>query len=80
MLVGAAAAFVAVREGSSAVVRATGVAIGALGGVLAVYFLVGLRHEIQSANGFAALGIGPYLAVAGCVAMGVGGFLVKPGG
>lgn len=52
--------------------------VGALGGVMAVYALVGLRHDIREADGFAAIGVGPYVAIAGCVAIVVGGFLARP--
>lgn len=52
--------------------------VGLLGGMMAVYALVGLRHDIREADGPAVIGIGPYVAIGGCVAMVVGGLLAKP--
>ena len=72
VIAGGTAAFVAWREGSAAAVRLTGLAVGALGGVLAVFALTALRHDIREASGLAAIGIGPYIAIGGCAAMIVG--------
>jgi hypothetical protein len=73
VLGGGIAAFLAWRQNSStAIVRAAALTVGLLGGALAIYALVGLRHDIREAHGLATIGIGPYLAVAGCVAMVVG--------
>jgi hypothetical protein len=76
VLGGGIAAFVAWRQSSTAPVRAAGLVVGLLGGVLAIYALVGLRHGIREAHGLATVGIGPYLAVAGCVAMVVGAVMI----
>jgi hypothetical protein len=77
VIAGGAASFAAWREGSSAVVRWTGLAVGLLGGALAVYALAGLRHDIREAHGLAAIGIGPYIAIAGCSAMVLGALVSK---
>jgi hypothetical protein len=77
VIAGGTAAFVAWREGSSVVVRWTGLAVGVLGGVLAVYALAGLRHDIREAHGLATIGIGPYVAIAGCSAMILGALMAK---
>lgn len=77
VLAGGVAAFVAFREGNSPAVRWTGLAVGLLGGALAIYALVDLRHGIREAHGLAAIGIGPYVAIAGCVAMVVGGVMSR---
>lgn len=75
VLGGGAAALVAWQDDSFPRVRITSVIIGSLGGLLALYALGSLRHDIREVHGLAAIGIGPYVAVAGCVAMFVGGFL-----
>ena len=55
-----------------------GLCVGLVGGALALYALVGLRAEISDTEGFAAVGIGPYVAVAGCVAMVIGAVMCGP--
>lgn len=77
VLGGGATAFVGWREGSSTVVRATGLGVGILGGLLAFYALGNLRHEISEIQGLASVGIGPYVALAGCLAMVVGALLAQ---
>jgi hypothetical protein len=77
VLAGGAAVFAALRERSPATIRGAGLSVGLLGGALAAYALVGLRHELRDAHGFAAMGIGPYVAVAGCVAMVIGALMAR---
>jgi hypothetical protein len=77
VVAGGVAVFVALRAGSSSRVRWTGLAVGLLGGALAIYALVDLRHGIDEAQGLASIGIGPYVAIGGCVAMVVGGALAR---
>lgn len=77
VIAGGAAAFLAWREGSSAAVRWAGLTVGVLGGALAVYALAGLRHDIREAHGLAAIGIGPYVAIAGCSAMVLGALMAN---
>jgi len=77
VLAGAGAAFFAFRERKPTTVRAVGLSIGLLGGLLAVYALADLRSDIRDANGLATIGIGPYVAVAGCVAMVAGAIMSK---
>ena len=60
-----------------ATVRVAGLAVGALGGVLAIFALTALRHDIREASGLAAIGIGPYIAIGGCAAMIVGAAMAK---
>jgi len=55
-----------------------GLCVGLVVGALALYALVGLRNEISDANGYAAVGIGPYIGVGGCVAMVVGAVMLRP--
>jgi hypothetical protein len=71
--VGAAVAAFIHRE------RQTTLVVGLIGGALALYALIGLRSDISDAEGFASLGIGPYIAVAGCAAMLVGALMFRPG-
>jgi hypothetical protein len=77
ILGGGASAFVGWREGSSKIVRATGLGVGILGGLLAFYALGNLRHEIREIQGLASVGIGPYIALAGCIAMVVGALMAR---
>lgn len=77
VLAGGAAALVGVRGRNSESVRMAGLLVGAIGGVMAGYALIGLRHDIREIDGLAAVGIGPYVAIAGCVAMAVGGLMSK---
>lgn len=77
VLAGGIAAFAAFRERSPRTVQRAGLSVGLLGGVLAIYALVGLRNELSDAQGFAAIGIGPYVAVGGCVAMVVGALMAR---
>lgn len=77
VIAGGAAAIVAFRKSSPSVVRGTALAVGLLGGALAVYALAVLRDELRDAHGLAVIGIGPYIAIAGCVAMVVGALMSK---
>jgi branched-subunit amino acid transport protein len=77
VVAGGTAAVVAWRERSAITVRSTGFAVGLLGGALAVFALTGLRHDIREADGLAAIGIGPYVAVGGCLAMVVGAAMAR---
>jgi hypothetical protein len=75
VVAGGAAAVVVFRERNPSTVRGTGLAVGLLGGVLAIYALVDLRNELRDVHGLAAIGIGPYVAIGGCIAMAVGGWM-----
>ncbi|HEU4739938.1 MAG TPA: DUF2510 domain-containing protein [Solirubrobacterales bacterium] len=55
-----------------------GLCVGLVGGALALYALFGLRSELSEADGFAAIGIGPYVAVASCAAMVSGAIMCRP--
>jgi len=72
---GTAAAVVAFRGRNPSTVRGTGLVVGLLGGVLATYALVDLRNELREVHGLAAVGTGPYVAIGGCIAMAVGGWM-----
>lgn len=74
---GGAAALVAFRERDSSRLRGVGFSVGLLGGGLAVYALADLRHDLDEVHGLATIGIGPYVAVAGCVAMVVGALIAR---
>jgi len=76
---GGAAAIVAFRTQDPKPIRLAGLLVGVIGGLVAAYALIGLRHEIRDAHGLAALGIGPYVSVGGCIAMAIGGFKSKAG-
>lgn len=75
---GGTAAYVGYQERSIAVRFITAIAVGVIGGVYAVIALTGLRHDIQEAHGLAAVGIGPYVAIGGCIALVVGAVMVMP--
>ncbi|HSE67102.1 MAG TPA: hypothetical protein VLB12_08955 [Gemmatimonadales bacterium] len=77
VLAGATVAFIAFREQKPATVRGIGLSIGILGGLLATFALVALRNDLRDVHGLAAIGIGPYIAVGGCVAMVVGAVMAK---
>ena len=77
VLAGGAAAVIAFRAQRPSTVRRAGLSIGVLGGILAVYALVALRNELRDAQGLAQIGIGPYIAVAGCIAMVIGAVMSK---
>lgn len=77
VLAGLAAAFLAFKYQDPITVRRVGLAIGLLGGFFATYALVDLRNDLRDAHGLAAIGIGPYIAVGGCVAMVVGAVMAK---
>lgn len=77
VVAGGTAVYVGLREGSAGTVRATGLGIGLLGGALATYALIGLRDELRDVHGLATVGIGPYVAIAGCVALVAGGVMAR---
>ena len=77
VVAGGAAALVALREREPSTMRGTGFAVGLLGGAVAIYALLDLRHDLQEVQGLAAIGIGPYIAVAGCVAMVAGAVMAR---
>jgi Protein of unknown function (DUF2510) len=77
VIAGSATTIVALRSSRPATVRGTALAVGLLGGALAIYALVVLRHELRDAHGLAVIGIGPYIAIAGCIAMVVGALMSK---
>lgn len=54
-----------------------GICVGLAAGALALYALIGLRRDIEDAHGLAAIGVGPYVAVAGCVSMVVGALMIR---
>jgi hypothetical protein len=71
----AAAAFI---HRSRQLIFILGLCVGLGGGALALYALIGLRNEISDAEGLAAVGIGPYVGVAGCAAMVIGAVMLRP--
>ena len=75
VVAGIAAAVVALRQENPSAVRGTALAVGLLGGALAIYALADLRQELRDAHGLAQIGIGPYVAISGCVAMVAGGWM-----
>lgn len=77
VLGGGAAAFVALRGRDSSTLRGVGFSVGLLGGGLAIYALADLRHDLDEVQGLATIGIGPYVAVAGCVAMVAGALVAR---
>lgn len=77
LLTGIAVAVTAFRRESPATIRAVGLGVGVVGGILAIATLESLLHQLRDANGLATAGIGPYVAVAGCIAMVVGGLMSK---
>lgn len=77
VLAGGAAAVTAIRNRGPRPIRIAGLLVGVIGGIIAAYALIGLRHDIRDAHGLAALGIGPYISVGGCIAMAIGGFRSK---
>jgi hypothetical protein len=79
VIAGLAAAVLAFREANPLTVRRVALGVGVLGGALAVYALGVLRDEVSDASGLATVGIGPYVAVAGCVAMVVGALKARAG-
>jgi hypothetical protein len=74
---GGAAIWVALRKRDSSTLRGVGFSVGLLGGALAVYALADLRHDLDEVQGLATIGIGPYVAVAGCVAMVAGALIAR---
>jgi hypothetical protein len=77
LLVGVGTAAVAYRRPDPTTVRRLGLSVGLLGGVIAIVTLEKMLHELRDANGLATVGIGPYVAIAGCIAMVVGGAMSK---
>jgi Protein of unknown function (DUF2510) len=77
VVAGGAAAVVAFRDRNPTTIRGTGLVVGLLGGALALYALVDLREELREAHGLATVGIGPYIAVGGCLAMVIGALMSK---
>jgi hypothetical protein len=77
VLGGGGAALAAFRDRDPSTLRAVGFSAGLLGGALAIYALADLRHDLREVQGLAAIGIGPYVAVAGCVAMVAGAAIAR---
>lgn len=77
VLGGGATAALAWTQGGSPAARGTALAVGILGGALALYALIGMRNELSEAHGLVTIGIGPYVSVAGCVAMVAGGLRIR---
>jgi hypothetical protein len=78
VIAGVGAAAAAFIHRSRQVIFVVGLCVGLVGGALALYALVGLRTELDDAHGYAAVGIGPYVGVAGCIAMVVGALMLRP--
>jgi len=72
VLAGAGGGIVVLLDKRPSTVRWVGFCVGLIGGAIAAYALIGLRGDVREAQGLAAVGIGPYVAVAGCVAMVLG--------
>lgn len=79
VLAGVVIAFVAVRE-RSPLVWVAAIGVGVVGGVLAIVMLESLLREVRAVHGLATVGLGPYVAVGGCVAMVIGGLIDKGAG
>jgi Protein of unknown function (DUF2510) len=77
VLGGGAAALAAFRSQNLSTLRWAGFSVGLLGGALAIYALADLRHDLDEVQGLATIGIGPYVAVAGCVAMVAGAAIAR---
>lgn len=73
---GAATAAAAFLHRERSMTFVVGICVGLAGGALALYALIGLRSDIEGAHGLAAVGVGPYVAVAGCVSMVVGALML----
>lgn len=78
VIAGAAVAVVAYQDRSRATRHWLGLAAGLGAGALAVYALSGLRHGVERSAGLVTVGTGPYIAIAGCLAMIVGALLPEP--
>lgn len=74
---GGATAATALRSTKPSTAWRTGLIVGFAGGALAVYALANLKDGVEEARGLAALGIGPYVSVAGCVAMVAGALMAR---
>jgi len=77
VLGGGTAALAAFRDRNPSTLRGVGFSVGLLGGALAIYALVDLRHDLDEVQGLATIGIGPYVAVAGCLAMVAGALMAR---
>jgi hypothetical protein len=77
VLAGGAAAMVAWQDDNPTRVRLLGTILGVIAGLLALGTLVDLRDELRETQGLATIGIGPYIAVGGCGAIAIGGFLTN---
>jgi hypothetical protein len=77
VIAGGSTAIATYRTGELSTIRRAGLIVGALGGILSLYALVGLRNSLEDVHGLAAVGIGPYVAVAGCLAMVIGALKAK---
>lgn len=77
VLCGGGTAIATLRSKKASTVWRAGLAVGFAGGILAVYALASLRDAVEQTSGLATLGIGPYVSVAGCVAMVVGGLMAR---
>ncbi len=77
LLAGVAAGGVAFRARQVGTVRVAALAIALIGGLVVSVKLSTLHREVSNAHEFAAVGIGPYVALAGCLAMVVGALFAK---
>jgi multisubunit Na+/H+ antiporter MnhG subunit len=68
-------AIVASFSGREQYLKTAGTVLGAVSGVVAIYAFVALTNAVNQSSGFASLGLGPILAVAGAVSMFIGGIL-----
>ena len=78
VLAGLGAAGIALVYRAPSTTLVVGLVVGLLGAALAILALVGLRHDVRETDGFAAVGLGAYIAIGGCGAMVIGALLSLP--
>jgi hypothetical protein len=76
LLAGGLVAGAGFRERKPSTLRGIGLSVGLVAGVMAIAELEALLHDVREAHGLATVGIGPYIAVGGCLAMVVGALMV----
>lgn len=66
-------AFAEMNEKEPKDARVLGILGGLISGIVAVLVFLALSREVHAAGGFAAMGLGPWAAIAGSAAMVLGG-------
>jgi hypothetical protein len=77
VLVGGASALGAWTASTRSRLRLIGAVVGLGAGLVAVLALVNMVHDVRQAHGLARVSYGPWVAIFGCVAMVVGGWMSK---